>query len=383
MHGVANLSRHEFNDLVPALLLTLNDRLQYKASTTDSIATAAEHGLHRWHKGYHLQELLGEIEHLRQGLLSEISAFWQYYPQTPAPVIQEAYEQVSQLFGEAVQGSVLKYEELKANTAAGRMNSLQLALANLSELEQERARLLRMTSHDLRGGISIVSGAASRMTIPDISDQEREDMMAMMQRNLGNVRQLLEKLSDITRLEAGQDKLEIESVDVADLLRNLIESAQQIATERGLLVQADGPDTMLVKTDRLKIQRIVQNLLLNALKYTPSSTEQPGWVSVSWMTEDDYRWFISIQDNGPGLPPGPASRLAATLAPISEPASIFQAQEEIKSVAAPVASFSEGGEGLGLHIVKQLCEALHATLEVEISEGKGTLFRVQIPHRNH
>ena len=385
MHSAAALSREEFNDQVPTLLNILGHCLLGKNSEADAVFVAAQHGWHRWHNGYQLQELVKEISCLRACLLTEIGSYWNQFPQSSIPLIQQVYEQVGDLFDKAVTGSVLKYDELKAITAADRAQSLQQALDDLGQLEQERGELLRMTSHDLRSGLGVVEGAAQLMDLPGNTDQDREKMLEMMQRNLANVRDLLHKLSDLARLEANQDTVNIESFDVSVVIGSLIDSFQPTATARGLRLLADGPDKLPVETDRLKIQRIVQNLLLNAIAYTPAGSDGTGWISVSWVMEDSHRWSISVQDSGPGLPPGPTNQLAAQLIPIVELTSIFRKDEEhepIKQMTAPPPG-PVSGEGLGLHIVKRLCELLHANMDIEINTGVGTLFRIRLLTKWH
>lgn len=387
MHSAASLSREEFNDQMPTLLNVLAQCLLRHATEVDALQVAAQHGWHRWHNGYKLEELIKEIDYLRAGLLAEIGAYWDLFPTTPYKLMQQVYEQVGDIFGRAVAGSVLKYDELQALTAAERAQSIQQALNDINQLEQERGELLRMTSHDLRSGISVVEGAAQLMEIPGKSDLERQQMLEMMQRNLSNVRSLLQKLSDLSRLEAGQETLEIETFDASALFRSITDSVQPIAAGRGLRLQADGPDELLVESDRLKVHRILQNLLLNALAYTPSDAQEGGMVSVSWVKEDAHRWSISVQNSGPGLPPGPSNLLAAQLAPIIERTSIFRKDGEmqpINTVTMPTpAPLPNSGEGLGLHIVKRLCEMLHANMDVEVNPGVSTLFRIRLATKWH
>jgi signal transduction histidine kinase len=151
----------------------------------------------------------------------------------------------------------------------------------------------------------------------------------------------------------------------------------------------------VVETDRIKLQRIGQNLLLNALKYTTSTPQNPAIVSVSWSVEGDYRWVFSIQDSGPGLPSTTVGTLSQQLRPTVEPTSVLgpdQAEpvavlpDGIPPIPAPAqmdsaSQPSQGGEGVGLQIVKRLCELLDANLDVETKAGRGTLFRIRLPIR--
>ena len=88
---------------------------------------------------------------------------------------------------------------------------------------------------------------------------------------------MLNDVMDLARLEAGQEQRSVEPFDAAVLLRELCEGLQPLAGERGLLLKAVGPTTFPVEGDTVKTRRIVQNLLLNALKYT-----QEGGVTATW-----------------------------------------------------------------------------------------------------
>ena len=105
--------------------------------------------------------------------------------------------------------------------------------------------------------------------------------------------------------------------------------------------------------------------------------------SVSWTLENDYRWLVSVQDTGPGLPPGPASQLAAYLVPPNELTSIYQRHQEADPGLPPWAPVEASGQGLGLHIVTRLSELRQATLDVEVKPGVGTLLRVQLTRQSH
>ena len=129
---------------------------------------------------------------------------------------------------------------------------------------------------------------------------------------------MLTQLSDLSHLQAGQETLQPAPFDAGELLTSIVESAQVLASQKGLILQGDGPAQLLVDSDAVKVQRIVQNLLLNAVKYTAK-----GYVSVSWSEENTSRWIVSVQDSGGGLPVGPATLLAEQLAPLADPAELY------------------------------------------------------------
>ena len=379
------LNRKEFNNLIPVLLNILDQRLLGQPEEADAATTAQAHGLHRWHKAHNLQELLREISHLSELLVTELQRFRQLYPETDSDTVLQAAGQVTRLMNELTDGSAAKYDELQRLEATSRATALQYSLEQMGELNRQRGDLLRTSSHDLRGGFSIINSAAYLLKMDGVSDAEREQYVDILSRNLTNVHDMLEGLMNLARLEAGQELLSLEVVDVGQLLTDLGVSAQPMATERGLKLLTDGPPSLRVETDKVKLYRIAQNLLHNALLYSGS-----GVVSVSWSRETAYRWTLSVQDSGPGLPPGLVSLLASQLKPTVEPTAIMgddQAEpntikpnDEPIDLTKEVMPLGSGTlrEGVGLHIVKRLCELLNANLDIETQPGRGTLFRVRL-----
>jgi signal transduction histidine kinase len=199
---------------------------------------------------------------------------------------------------------------------------------------------------------------------------------------------------DLARLEAGHEPLQLEEFDAAQLLMDLVDSVKPTAMERNLIIRADGPAPLVVRTDRLKLYRVAQNLILNAVNYTPSNVNYPGLVSVSWSTENDWRWGFSVQNSGPGLPAGLLELFHKQLKPIVEGTSVMSPDESQPvsprpnmqhqlpaDVLAdqPATPRRQKGEGIGLQIVKRLCELLGASMEIESIAGRGTLFRIRMP----
>ncbi len=150
-----------------------------------------------------------------------------------------------------------------------------------------------------------------------------------------------------------------------------------------MFLNADGAETLIVDADAIKVRRIAQNLLLNALKYT-----QAGGVTMGWgdsRNNDAKRWMLWVKDTGPGFHAGPGAPLAAAL----EDATAESKQVDEHVSQGPRKSkdplpdrrpvHQEPGEGIGLSIVKRLCELLDASIELESKPGMGATFRVIFP----
>lgn len=217
-------------------------------------------------------------------------------------------------------------------------------------------------------------GASQLLKMPN-TPKQRAVLVDMLNRNLSSIRDMLLQLTDYARIEAGQESLAITGFNAVALLQETIANAQSFAQKRNLILQGEGPAELMVTSDAVKLQRILQNLLYNALQYTKS-----GGIYVSWTQENETRWLVSVQDTGPGLPVNsPVALLAEQLKPLSQPSSSYQSNgpseypldkppstEPLKK--ASTAQLKES-EGLGLFIVKKLCELLRASMDIESTAG--------------
>ncbi|MCE7072602.1 HAMP domain-containing histidine kinase [Dyadobacter sp. CY327] len=381
MVSKTSFSREKFNDQAPIILNILNQRLAKLPQESDVVSIAQAHGLHRWQRGYSLPELLVELEHLFRVVVGLISDYHQNTKKLSADVMLELHANVLDISQEANRGSVLYFDELRQTNAAEQASITVQALSQLEQLSKSRSKQLRESTHDLRSSFGVLMGASQMLKMPD-TEKERVTLFEMLNRNLGLVRDMLLQLSDFSRIEAGQETLEVKAFDAAELLNNLIASAQPLAQSRNLVLQGEGPSELKVTSDPVKIQRITQNLMLNALKYTTK-----GGIYISWAQENETRWILSIQDSGPGFSAGsPASLLAEQLKPLREPSSSHQTggKDEYPLDHAPSTEAikqhpiqMKESEGLGLFIVKKLCELMKASMDIESEPGRGTLVRVR------
>ncbi|MGV3600859.1 MAG: sensor histidine kinase [Dyadobacter fermentans] len=358
LKGSATLSYKHFINNIPTMLGVLAQRLVGEPENVGFGALAAEHGLHRWHRGYSLAGLVAEMQHLGRLLLAEVRAFWQSSPGSDAHFIAFSYEQLAEFRSDINTGSIAKYADLQRQAALSRIEALQKTLNQLNEIGKQRTHLLRESSHDLRGSFSALQGAAALLDMMVDSDDERKHILEILRRNLSNCRVLVTQLMDLARLEAGQEVVEVKQVDAAQVLTDLVEAYQPIAMERGLALKAGGPASLKVECDPIHFRRIIQNLVLNALKHTPS-----GWVSVTWAEADNGHWIVCVEDTGPGLP---TAMQASALS------------RQVTSGMGENTAFMEKGEGIGLSIVKGLCELLGANLEIESRRGEGTRFQITL-----
>ena len=383
----ARLAKREFYDHIPAVLNALHAALlRHDTSEKPEVDAAAGHGAHRWQQGFDLKQMTQEWRHLHQSLLSEIERFAESSTELPRESLAAVRHITAGVIHEGVARSVCEFNRLQQLEAEARARDLESMLSRHAEDGLGRGESLRAVSHDLRGSLSIVRSAADLLEHTS-SDDERKEIVGYIRSAADDVTAMLTSLLDLARLEAGLEQRVDEPFDAADLLMEICHSSRQLAEAKGLRIETRGPVSLAVRGDKIKVRRVVQNLLLNALKYTDE-----GGVEVRWQGEPNERWSFCVQDTGPGLPVGTAAKIESELAEATQ-----QARKAGASTACTVENIGlagsgeaskdpeltrplmRHGEGIGLAIVRRLTDLLDATLEVETHAGKGTTFRVVLP----
>ncbi len=380
------LTRAQFDDHIPPVLDAFARQLQglpEPGAPAENVGEAeSKHGLHRWQQGYRLRELLHEWGHLHHSVFDELEAFAAEHPALPHETFAEANRRLIKLVNDAISESAGQYARLQQDEALGQLRDLQRAFSQLKEIERSRSRLIHQAVHDLRGNVQSVSSAAEVLRDSDIPDNERSIFLHLLQQGVEAVGAMIGDLMDLARLEAGQERREIAAFDASAMIHEFCSVTLGVARKNGLSLHAEGPASLVVEGDYHKVRRILQNLVLNALKYTRS-----GGVTVKWAAQDADRWWITIADTGPGLMAGPGAPIAGDL---KEATMHARETDEISGLPAMPPSGSandflptrqQPGEGIGLSIVKRLCELLDASIELTSSSQDGTTFRVVLPRR--
>jgi signal transduction histidine kinase len=382
-----SLPRHQFNDHIPALLDALAHKLLVRAGQFPPDAgeakrqeDAATHGLQRWQQGYHPREVTREWGHLHLRLADELERFTDAHPHLDPHVMPAAWRTVAEFCSAGVADSAARYFQLQQTEAEGHARDLERTLAEVREAERLRGELLREATHDLRGQFGAVRNATNGLTLPNLPDAARERFTRLLERTVGSLHAMLDDVMDLARLQAGREVRVEQAFDAAAVLRDLCDGCQPQADGRGLYLRTDGPPEMAVAGDPGKVRRIAQNLTLNALKCTTAGGVTIGWADGP--AGDPLRWVFWVKDTGPGFQSAPGAPVADALKDATADAKKL-AGEPVPPppVAPPYAPDRTRGEGIGLSIVKRLCELLDATLELESNPGEGSTFRVLLPKR--
>ena len=238
-----------------------------------------------------------------------------------------------------------------------RTSELQGALERLSELSQMKANFVANISHELRTPLTHIKGYLELMvtdSLGPLTDEQRHALQ-VSQKASDRLENLLEDLIMFSLASRGEMSVKQESVDIRRMANLATKNASPKAEERGVDLRIMAKEHLpLVQGDPEKIMWVLNQLIDNAVKFTPSG----GSVAVSLKEESTNLIMVSVADTGIGIP-------AQRLDEIFEP---FHQLDDSSTRRA-------GGTGLGLSLVRQIVEAHGSLLDVASIEGKGTTFK--------
>jgi signal transduction histidine kinase len=223
------------------------------------------------------------------------------------------------------------------------------------EANRAKSRFLASASHDLRQPLHTLSlySAALKVRNTDARTQEMAQEIGAAIRSLGS---LLDALLDISKLDADAVRPEPSRFALGALAARLAADFRPLAGAKGLSLELEAADALDVETDPVHLERMVSNLLDNAIKYTARGTVRLR------VHRSGAKALLTVSDTGPGIPR-------------SEHERVF---EEFYQLANPERDRSRG-IGLGLAIVKRLADLLRIELRLESEVGRGTTFQLVLP----
>jgi PAS domain S-box-containing protein len=247
------------------------------------------------------------------------------------------------------QGVMLDVTEQHRTQELERALERQRMVADRLRAEDEmKTTFLHAVSHDLRTPLAAILGLAVTLARDDVdvSEAEARDMAGRIAENAKKLDALVADFLDLERLTRGVAEPDLEPVDVGALVREVVASSELVKERRLALDVAP----LTIKADVKMLERIVENLLGNAVKHTPGDSRI--WVQVERL-EDSV--LLCVEDDGPGVPP-----------------------DERKTIFEPFRQGSEArtGSGVGLALVARFAELHGGRAWVEEREGGGASFRV-------
>lgn len=223
-------------------------------------------------------------------------------------------------------------------------------------LETTRQKFISNVSHELKTPVTAIRIAAENLLDEPLSETGQTSAQALL-RSVDRLALLLGDVSELSRIESGALRLAPEAVDLAGFLASLKEDfeARYAASNIHLALQGAFPEGTGVVVDPLRLSQILENLVSNAVKFSPPG----GTVGVA-VTVAGQRMQWEVSDEGPGIP-------------VAEQGRIFERFYRAAGAKA------KPGTGLGLAIVKHLCRLMGGEVIVESRPGEGARFRVTLP----
>ncbi|WP_395693834.1 MtrAB system histidine kinase MtrB [Nocardioides sp.] len=242
-------------------------------------------------------------------------------------------------------------------------SNLQRQIRQLEELSRVQRRFVSDVSHELRTPLTTVRMASdvlhdARSEFDPVTARAAE----LLQTELDRFETLLADLLEISRFDAGAAVLELDDVNLVDVAHRIVDATGPLAAQRGVQVVVDAPDQpCLAQADVRRVERIVRNLVTNAIDHAAADRPDPIVVHVAG---DEQAAAIAVRDHGVGLAPGEASM-------------VFNRFWR----ADPARARTSGGTGLGLSIALEDTHLHGGWLQAWGRPGEGAQFRLTLPRR--
>jgi signal transduction histidine kinase/PAS domain-containing protein len=265
-------------------------------------------------------------------------------PQTPSPEHRADLEVLA-----AQAGAV--WLRLQAQEQA------RLALEQERQLSRLKSRFLSLASHEFRNPLTVAAAAAEllRKHLPKLSESQREELFELIRNSAQRITAMLDEVLVIGRTDNGNERFTPVPVDLAALVRGLVEEAR-LADRGQHEFGFDCPEPTLPGVGNARLLRhVLGNLLSNAALYSPAATRIE-----TTLRRADGAVLIAVRDRGRGIPLKDRERIWEA----------FERGSNVRDLA---------GSGLGLHIAKRMADLHGATLGCESELGRGTTFMLRLP----
>ncbi|MEM8867937.1 MAG: response regulator [Verrucomicrobiota bacterium] len=228
----------------------------------------------------------------------------------------------------------------------------------LKKANLAKNRIIGVASHDLRNPLASIRGLSEFLAESGPLNDEQLEIANTIQSTSDSMLHLVDELLDLSVIESGEERSELEPCHVAEIVSSSLNIYQFTANKKSIQLELDDrgmPELLLL--DKMQFRRLVDNLLSNAVKYSPTETN----VSVIGESEGS-KFFLSVQDEGPGIPEDEMHKLFTDFG---------------KTSVQPTGN--ETSTGLGLSICKKIAEAHHGKISAENRKDRsGIRFTVEL-----
>lgn len=394
---LGGLSRREFLDHIPQVLSALDSQMRAQVTDQDhelkQRLQMQKHGLSRWQQGFTISQVVRDWNHLRCSILEEITSIVTETPEWIGEPFATATTVLSDLIAEGVNLSVQKYEEIRQAEAKSHSIDLQNTIKDLQRLCKMQKALYDEASHDLAGHLGVMSHLTGLFGKQDALGRRESLLQQYLHEGFERSMQILQDVRYHSDLEAGDTELGLTTFNASELIEKTLSPYLMIAEEKSLKIEKCGNDSLEVETDPRKLERILQNLMHNALKFTLK-----GKIQISWDLCDDHEmWQITFQNSGKLSPSRAAVPIGRQIIKASKanPRKVSIDQQNLTNPNEMTYEGKNGTEnkpdytdsdlrnrreGIGLSIAKRLANLLQGRLAVRNdSENLGVIARITLP----
>ncbi|MCU0419758.1 MAG: ATP-binding protein [Cyclobacteriaceae bacterium] len=250
----------------------------------------------------------------------------------------------------------IQIEEQRKNIET-KNEQLQKRNEQLMTLDEEKNNLIKILAHDLRAPIHHVQGLTQLLQMTALTDRETKDITQKIQEAATRLNKMITNILDIDALERDRAEFSLEAVSLQEVLEKTRQEFEEPARQKSICLTTEVPATLpLVQGHGVYLMQVVENLVSNAIKFTPSGKNV--WVR-AW--EGPTHVSVAVADEGPGLAP-------------EEIPLLFKKFQRLS--ARPTAG--EPSTGLGLFIVKEYTERMGGKITVQSAPGTGTVFTLAV-----
>jgi len=252
-------------------------------------------------------------------------------------------------------------QRARARQTALKLQYQQAEAQRLRELDQLKSNFFANISHEFRTPLTLLLSPLREMARANFRG-DADSYLKTMERQGERLLSLVDQMLDLSRLQSGAMPRQTEHKDLGQFVRLTAAAFESLAQQKGVNLQMDLPQHPLpALLDPDKLEKILNNLLSNALKFTPAG--QHIWLSLSVEeTEDELQAQIRVKDNGPGIPPEQLPHIFERF---------YQGE--------PQQGQEQSGAGIGLALSQELAHFMGGTIEAESEPGHGSCFTLQLP----
>jgi signal transduction histidine kinase/ligand-binding sensor domain-containing protein/DNA-binding response OmpR family regulator len=235
---------------------------------------------------------------------------------------------------------------------------------HLREIEQMKSRFFANLSHEFRTPLLLIKGPLESLLTGKIKENV-PGYYKMLLRNTEKLQQLIDQLLELSQLEAETIPLKVDWYNIVDVIKACFNNLKPLADEKNInFVFSSEKDSAYAMIDKDKLEKIINNLLSNAFKFTPTSGSI--YLNVRTLHNIDDQITVSVRDTGVGIPKEFQNKIFDRF---------YQVDNSSKR--------NFGGSGIGLALVKELAALHEWEINVQSSEGEGTEFVLTIPLKNN